>query len=98
MTASDREERPDLPATRASDADREAVVTRLHTALAEGRLDTGEFAERAEAASTAATRAELDGLVADLPSAPGEVVGSRPPEELTSVFGDVVLAGSAAVP
>jgi hypothetical protein len=92
------EEQPDPPAVRASDADREAVVNRLHTALGEGRLDAGEFAERAEAASAAVTRAELDHLVADLPTGVVEIVGSRPPEEMTSVFGDVRLAGGAAVP
>jgi Domain of unknown function (DUF1707) len=92
------EEQPRPPALRASDADREAVVTRLQTALGEGRLDAGEFAERAEAASAAATRAELDRLVADLPTGVVEIVGSRPPEEVTSVFGDVRLAGGAAVP
>ena len=92
------EEQPASPAVRASDADREVVVTRLHAALGEGRLDAGEFAERAEAASAATTRAELDRLVADLPTAPVEIVGSRPPEELTSVFGDVRLAGGASVP
>jgi hypothetical protein len=92
------EEQPGPPAVRASDVDREAVVTRLHTALGEGRLDAGEFAERAEAASAAVTRAELDRLVADLPTGVVEIVGSRPPEEVTSVFGDIRLAGGAAVP
>jgi hypothetical protein len=88
----------DPPVLRASDADREVVVSRMHTALSEGRLDAGEFAERAEAAYAAATRAELDRLVADLPSEPVEIVGSRTPEELTSVFGDVRLSGAAGVP
>jgi hypothetical protein len=91
-------EQPDQPVLRASDADREAVVTRLHTALSEGRLDAEEFAERADAAYAAATRAELDRLVADLPSSPVEIVGSRTPEELSSVFGDVRLSGAAGVP
>jgi hypothetical protein len=92
------EEPPAVPAPRASDADREAVVARLQTALGEGRLDPVEFAERADAASAAPTRADLDRLVADLPTAPVEIVGSRAPEELTSVFGDVRLAGGASVP
>src|SRR3712207_1062479 len=91
-------EQPDPPVLRASDADREVVVSRLHTALSEGRLDAGEFAERAEAAYAVATRAELDRLVADLPSEPVEIVGSRTPEELTSVFGDVRLSGAGGVP
>jgi hypothetical protein len=36
--------------------------------------------------------------VADLPTGVVEIVGSRPPEEVTSVFGDIRLAGGAAVP
>ncbi len=52
---------------RASDADREAVLSRLQTALAEGRIDLDEFGQRAEAAYAAVTRAELDPLVSDLP-------------------------------
>jgi hypothetical protein len=92
------EEPQGTPAVRASDADRERAFARLHTALGEGRLDAGEFAERAEAATAASTRAELDRLLADLPTTPVEIVGSRPPEEMSSVFGDIRLAGGAAVP
>lgn len=90
------------PVVRASDADREAVVARLQTALAEGRIDVAEFGERAGAAHAAVTTAELAELVADLPGAPAavpvEVVGTRAPERVTSFFGDVVLAGASAVP
>lgn len=91
------------PVVRASDADREAVVARLQTALAEGRLDVDEFGQRAGAAHAAVTTAELAELVADLPAAtpaaaPVEVVGTRAPERVTSFFGDVVLAGTSAVP
>jgi hypothetical protein len=92
---------PDRPAVRASDADRDAVVARLQTALAEGRIDLDEFGQRAGAAYAAVTTAELERLLADLPSAaarPVEVVGSRMPEELRSVFGDVRVAGGAAAP
>jgi hypothetical protein len=79
---------------RASDSDREALVARLQQALAEGRLDLDEFGQRAGAAYAAVTTAELAALVADLPAeAPVEIVGSRPPEEQTSVFGDIELSG-----
>ena len=80
---------------RASDSDREALVARLQTALAEGRLDLDEFGQRAGAAYAAVTTAELAALVADLPSsqAPVEIVGSRAPEVQTSVFGDIKIAG-----
>ncbi|MGY1747026.1 DUF1707 SHOCT-like domain-containing protein [Blastococcus sp. SYSU D00695] len=93
------------PPVRASDADREAVVARLQSALAEGRIDVDEFGERAEAAHAAVTTAELAGLVADLPGptspaapAAAEVVGGRAPERVTSFFGDVVLRGTTGIP
>jgi hypothetical protein len=90
---------PDGPrAVRASDADREATVTRLQSALGEGRIDLDEFGQRADAAYAAVARIELDHLVADLPlhpARPVEIVGRRPQEEVSSVFGDVVLAGGA---
>ncbi|MFI8101841.1 DUF1707 domain-containing protein [Streptomyces sp. NPDC086023] len=60
----------ELPELRASDADRERVAERLRDALAEGRLDMGEFEERLEAAFKARTYAELAPLTRDLP-APG---------------------------
>lgn len=89
------------PALRASDADREAVVVRLQKAVGEGRIDLDEFGQRADAAYTAVSRAELDRLVADLPvdaPPPVEIVGQRPQEEVTSVFGDVKLAVASAPP
>jgi hypothetical protein len=92
------------PAVRAGDAEREATVRRLQTAVGEGRIDLDEFGQRAGAAYAATTVPELDALLADLPapaaSAPpaGEVVGERSTEPLSSVFGDVVLAPVTAVP
>jgi ketosteroid isomerase-like protein len=56
------------PATRASDAEREATVARLRTAAGEGRLGLDELAERLDAAFAAVTRAELEPLTADLPA------------------------------
>ena len=55
------------PAIRASDQEREAVVTRLRTAAGEGRLALDELADRLEAALSAVTREELEPLTADLP-------------------------------
>jgi hypothetical protein len=86
---------------RASDADREAVVTRLQKALGEGRIDLHEFGDRAEGVYAAVTTADLDRLVADLPvdaPPPVEIVGTRVPETLTSVFGDITVQGTADVP
>ncbi len=89
------------PAVRASDGDREAVVGRLRTALAEGRIDVDEFGQRAEAAYAAVTVADLDRLVADLPAAgspPVELVGVRTPDVVTNVFGDVRLSPETTPP
>jgi hypothetical protein len=85
---------PRPPGVRAADADRDAVVAQLQAAMAEGRLDMDEFGQRAEAAYAAVTLEELDGLLADLPrNAPTEIVGTRTPDTVSSVFGDVTLAG-----
>lgn len=85
---------PAAAGVRASDTDREALVARLQTALAEGRLDLDEFGQRAGAAYAAVTTAELAVLVADLPAdPPAEIVGTRAPEVQTSVFGDIKVAG-----
>jgi hypothetical protein len=85
---------PRPPGVRAADADRDAVVAQLQAAMAEGRLDMDEFGQRATAAYAAVTIAELDGLLADLPrSVPTEIVGTRTPDTVSSVFGDVKLSG-----
>ena len=85
-----------VPAVRASDGEREAVVTALQSAVGEGRLDLDEFGQRAAAAYAAGTTAELAELVADLPVTSGpqaaEVVGERSPRTVNSVFGDVRLS------
>ncbi|WP_442809672.1 DUF1707 SHOCT-like domain-containing protein [Streptomyces sp. NBC_01335] len=52
---------------RASDAERERIAEILRDAMAEGRLDMGEFEQRLESAYAARTRGELTPLVRDLP-------------------------------
>jgi hypothetical protein len=90
---------PAPPAIRASDADREAVVTRLQTAVGEGRIDLDEFSERADAAYRATTTADLAVLVADLPAQRVETVGDvHEPGQVSSVFGDVKLTVTSGVP
>ena len=89
------------PATRASDADREAAVARLEKALAEGRITVDEFRQRTEAAYSAVTTPEFEPLFADLPaagSAQVEIVGSRAPASLFNVMGDVRVNASTPVP
>jgi hypothetical protein len=56
-----------LPVIRASDAERDEVVTRLREASVEGRLTLEEFTERMTIAYDAWTHAELEPLVRDLP-------------------------------
>jgi uncharacterized protein DUF1707 len=63
-------------AVRASDAEREAVVARLHHAVGEGRLDVDEAGRRIAAVYAARLRAELHEPVADLPASDGP--GSGP--------------------
>jgi len=55
---------------RMADADRERIVTRLHTAVSEGRLSLSEFEERMSAVLAARTFGEVVPHVADLPPAP----------------------------
>jgi hypothetical protein len=90
---------------RAGDAEREATVARLQTAVGEGRISLDEFGQRASAAYAAATTAELDQLLADLPSpasavpAVGEIVGERTTTEPTfSFLGDVKVTATTGVP
>lgn len=54
---------------RASNAERDRVVSELAGAAAEGRLTLEELATRTEAALTATSRGELEPLTADLPAA-----------------------------
>ena len=61
---------------RASDAERDATLERLSAATGDGRLTLEEFSQRMDRATTARTRAELDRLVADLPSDPGAAGGA----------------------
>jgi hypothetical protein len=57
-----------LPQTRASDADRDAVVAALSEHFQTGRLTREELDERTGRALTARTLEELDELTADLPA------------------------------
>ena len=74
---------------RASDAEREAIVTRLHDALGEGRLDLPETETRVAAAYAARHRQELPPLLADLPGSSPRVQGSDAPT-WTSIWTSIV--------
>ncbi|MFW6694839.1 DUF1707 SHOCT-like domain-containing protein [Streptomyces sp. MAR4 CNX-425] len=67
---------------RASDAERDRVADILREALAEGRLDPEEHAERIDGVYNAKTVGELEPLVRDLPVGrrePGPAAASPPP-------------------
>lgn len=66
-------------AIRASDADREGVVTILREAFGEGRLTLDEFEERTAAAYASRTYGDLLDLTADLPVQPVLSVPPGPP-------------------
>jgi len=55
---------------RASDAERTDVADRLSRHYQDGRLDQAEFNERLDRAMNAKTRADFNGLFADLPDLP----------------------------
>ncbi len=75
------ENRPVVPAARASDADRERVAVALQAAFAEGRLTMSELEGRLAASYAAATDAGLATITHDLRAAaaqPGRPAGAAP--------------------
>ena len=84
-----------LPATRVSDAEREAVALRLREAAVEGRLTLDELSERLGTALAARTHADLEPLTADLPAAgtPTRVSRRAPRRWVVSVMSGHSLRG-----
>jgi hypothetical protein len=83
---------------RASDSDRDRVVTLLGAAAADGRLTQDEHADRVERAYQARTLGDLAGLTVDLASPadqPIKLDGRRP---VAGVFGRDQRAGRWVVP
>jgi hypothetical protein len=69
--------RPAPSGVRASDADRERLVSDLNEHAAAGRLDTDELEERLQAAYSAKTVSQLDALRQDLPATKREAAISH---------------------
>lgn len=65
---------------RSSDAERQSILAHLQVACVEGRLTLDEYGQRVERALASRTRAELDALVADLPTPPSTRTGSARPD------------------
>ncbi|NMO88530.1 DUF1707 domain-containing protein [Actinomycetospora sp. TBRC 11914] len=85
--------------TRASDAEREAVVVRLHAAVGEGRLTADEAGDRMAAVYAARYREELAAPVADLPGTGAAASGPPSWEALWALLlwrARVVLDGPQA--
>jgi hypothetical protein len=83
----------DLPALRASDADRARAVALLRDHAVEGRLTLEEVTDRMSAAYLARTHEELEQLAADLPSQVSVVSRRQPTRFLLSVFGSTEREG-----
>ena len=84
----------DLPAVRASDAEREQTVALLREHTAAGRLTLEEFIERMSSAQLARTNGELEELTRDLPSAQTPAGSRRKRTHLVfSMFGSTEREG-----
>ena len=84
---------------RVSDAERQAVTDRLAEHFADGRLDQAEFDERVGRATSAKTRADLNGLFDDLPETGAPAGTDRPRRRYRHpvlLIGLVVLVAVAA--
>jgi hypothetical protein len=66
-------DRPSPTGTRASDDDRERLVSELNEHTVAGRLGTDELESRTQAAYQARTTAELDALRKDLPATKSQI-------------------------
>jgi hypothetical protein len=87
----------DSPDIRASDGDRDAVISRLNEAVGEGRLTLQEFSERIDDVYAARTQGELTPLTADLPAMPPVRAPSRTRRLMISVLGDSKRNGPQAL-
>ncbi|GAA4902702.1 DUF1707 domain-containing protein [Streptomyces coeruleoprunus] len=81
-------DQPPGGAIRASDADRDRFAHILGDALAEGRLDAEEHAERIDAVYRAKTVGELEPLVRDLPAGARPAAAAQPHAGLPDALPD----------
>jgi len=83
---------------RISDAEREQVVSRLNSAVSEGRLTLAEFEERVDGVLRARTYGELEPFTADLPSGAPAMGPARDVLEVRNQASSVKRIGRWAVP
>lgn len=72
---------------RVSDADRDQVAETLREAAAEGRITLEELDERLELTYSSRVYADLEPIVADLPSTPGSDLAQSPAADVSPVAG-----------
>jgi hypothetical protein len=90
--------RPGPHDLRASDADRELVVTLLGEAVADGRLTLAEHAERLEGALAARTLGDLTRITADLTLPSGQPIRLYPRRSVAAAFARERRDGRWVVP
>ena len=90
--------RPGPHDLRASDADRELVITLLSEAVGDGRLTLSEHAERSERALAARTLGELVGLTSDLTVPSGQPIKLYAKRSVTAMFARERRQGRWVVP
>jgi hypothetical protein len=90
--------RPGPQDLRASDADRDVVITLLSEAAGDGRLTLAEHSERSEKALAARTLGELAGLTSDLAPPSGQPIRLYPSRSVTSLFARERREGRWVVP
>jgi hypothetical protein len=83
---------------RASDADRDLVITLLSEAAADGRLSMPEHAERSERALAARTLGDLSKLTADLTLPSGQPIQVYPRRSVGAAFARERREGRWVVP
>lgn len=90
--------RPGPQDLRASDADRELVISLLSEAAGDGRLTLSEHAERSERALAARTLGELVRLTSDLTLPSGQPIKLYPRRSVTAMFARERRQGRWVVP
>ena len=80
---------------RASDAERDLLVSQLRQDMVEGRLTVDEFTDRIEAAYGSQTRGELEALRSDLPAAATGGALAVPSRRRSTRWSIGIMGGSA---
>ncbi|HEY1488176.1 MAG TPA: DUF1707 domain-containing protein [Micromonosporaceae bacterium] len=96
-------DRPQQDLVRASDAEREAILSILHDALSQGRITSEEYSERTAVVISARTVGELRPVISDLPvgfqaDGPGRPVAGGDVVEWKGSFSSLKRNGVWQVP